>query len=129
MCMKQFILSLFTCMTVMLVQAQERIPVQVQATQQAEKENPLNLAPNDRAVIIYPNPSTGVFTVSLANVEARKVELRIMNVIGNEIFHETLTDNGGVFKKTVDLNSYAKGLYYVKLEADGFSTVRRVVVK
>lgn len=127
--MKQLVLSIFTCLTVLLVQAQERIPVQVQATQQAEKENSLNLAPNDKAVTIYPNPSTGVFTVSLANVEARKVELRIMNVIGNEIFHETLTDNDGTFKKTVDLKSYAKGLYYVKLEADGFSTVRRVVVK
>ena len=127
--MKQLILSLFTCMTVLLVQAQDRLPAQVQAAQQAEKQNPLNLASGDENVAIYPNPSTGVFTVSLKDLDARKVELRIMNVIGNEIFHETLTSSDAQFQKTVDLNRFAKGLYYVKIEADGYSTVRRVVVK
>ncbi|MFD3001350.1 T9SS type A sorting domain-containing protein [Pontibacter toksunensis] len=126
--MKQLILSLFTCMTVLMVQAQTRTPVQVQA-QQAEKENPLNLESGDEKVAIYPNPSTGIFTISLRNLDTRKVELRIMNVIGNEIFHETLTSGDAQFQKTVDLNRFAKGLYYVKLEADGYSTVRRVVVK
>ncbi|GAB3538803.1 hypothetical protein GCM10027443_34510 [Pontibacter brevis] len=116
-------------MTVLLVQGQTRTPVQVQAAQQVEKENPLNLASGDENVAIYPNPSTGVFTVSLKNLDSRTVDLRIMNVIGNEIFHETLTSTDAQFQKTVDLNRYAKGLYYVKLEADGYSTVRRVVVK
>lgn len=127
--MKQLILSLFTCMTVLMVQAQTRTPVQVQATPQAEQENPLNLSPGDEAVAIYPNPSTGIFTISLTNLDVRQVELRIMNVIGNEILHETLTSTDAQFQKTVDLSRYAKGLYYVKLEADGYSTVRRVVVK
>ncbi|MCJ8165452.1 T9SS type A sorting domain-containing protein [Pontibacter sp. E15-1] len=126
--MKHLILSLTICMTVLLAQAQERIPVQVQA-QQAEKENPLNLASSDEKIAIYPNPSNGVFTISVANLDARKVDLRIMNVIGNEILHETLVRTDAQFSKTIDLNRYAKGLYYVKLEADGYSTVRRVVVK
>lgn len=127
--MKHLILSLFTFMSVLMVQAQIRPPVQVQAAQQTEKENPLNLQSGDEKVAIYPNPSTGIFTISLTNLDTRKVELRIMNVIGNEIFHETLTSSDAQFQKTVDLNRYAKGLYYVKLEADGYSTVRRVVVK
>lgn len=128
--MKQLILSLFTCMTVLMVQAQTRTPVQVQVqAQQAEKENPLNLESGDEKVAIYPNPSTGIFTISLKGLDTRNVELRIMNVIGNEIFHETLTSSDAQFQKTVDLNRFAKGLYYVKLEADGYSTVRRVVVK
>lgn len=129
MYMKQFILSFFTCMSVLLVQAQVRTPAQMPAAQQEEKENPLNLEPSDGDVAIYPNPSTGVFTVSLKNLDSRKVDLRIMNVIGNEIFRETLTSTDAQFQKTIDLNRFAKGLYYVKLEADGFSTVRRVVVK
>ncbi|RDV15512.1 T9SS C-terminal target domain-containing protein [Pontibacter diazotrophicus] len=116
-------------MSVLMVQAQARTPAQVQAAQQAEKENPLNLASGNEDVAIYPNPSTGVFTVELNNLDTRKVELRIMNVIGNEILRETLTSDDVQFKKTVDLNSFAKGLYYVKIEADNYSTVRRVVVK
>lgn len=128
--MKQLVLSLFTCLSVLLAHAQDRPPVQVQAnTQQAEKQNPLNLESSDENIAIYPNPSNGVFTISVKNLEARTINLSIINVIGNEIFHETLTRSDAHFSRTVDLNSYAKGLYYVKLETDGYSTVRRVVVK
>ncbi|PRY04631.1 putative secreted protein (Por secretion system target) [Pontibacter ummariensis] len=126
--MKQFILLLFASLSVLLVQAQARNPVQVQASQQEERDKPLNLQ-RDEDVSIYPNPSNGVFTVSVSNLRASEVKLSIMNVIGNEIYSETLAGADAGVSKTVDLNRFAKGLYYVKLEADKFSTVRRVVVK
>ncbi|ARS36759.1 T9SS type A sorting domain-containing protein [Pontibacter actiniarum] len=126
--MKQFILSVFTCLSVLLVQAQAKPPVQVQAGQQTGQENPLGLEQNED-IAIYPNPSNGVFTISVSNLESQKVELRILNVIGNEIYHETLTRTEPKLTRTINLDRYAKGLYYVKLEADNYSAVRRVVVK
>lgn len=126
--MKQFILSLFTCLSVVMAQAQARTPVQVQENQQAQQENPLGLE-QEEDISIYPNPSNGVFTISVANLDTRKVELRILNVIGNEIYRETLILNEPKLSKTINLDRYAKGLYYVKLEADNYSAVRRVVVR
>ncbi|MFD1184581.1 T9SS type A sorting domain-containing protein [Pontibacter rugosus] len=126
--MKQIILSVFTCFSVLLVQAQAKAPAQVQVAQQTEQENPLGLK-QEEDVAIYPNPSNGVFTISIANLQAQKVELRILNVIGNEIHRETLTRTQPVLTRTINLDRYAKGLYYVKLEADDYSAVRRVVVK
>ncbi len=125
--MKQFILITFTCLTVLLVQAQVRPPVVGQAAQ-PEKALPADQQQN-QDVEIYPSPNTGIFTVSLANSEAKTAELRIMNVIGNEVYRETLVRNDAQFSKTVDLSRLAKGLYYVKLEADNYSVVRRVVIK
>ncbi|WP_266203330.1 T9SS type A sorting domain-containing protein [Pontibacter kalidii] len=128
--MKQIILSLFTCFTVLFVQAQAKAPVQVQETrQQAQADkNPLGLQ-QDEDVAIYPNPSNGVFTISVSNLEAQEVELTILNVIGNEIYRETIKRTEPKISKTINLDRHAKGLYYVKLEADNYSAVRRVVIK
>ncbi|WP_299759088.1 T9SS type A sorting domain-containing protein [uncultured Pontibacter sp.] len=126
--MKQIILSLFTCFAVLFVQAQTKPPVQVQATQQQTDKNPLGLV-QDEDVAIYPNPSNGVFTISVSNLEAQQLELTILNVIGNEIFRETLRREESKLTRTINLDRHAKGLYYVKLEADNYSAVRRVVIK
>ncbi|MBC5774296.1 T9SS type A sorting domain-containing protein [Pontibacter sp. KCTC 32443] len=124
--MKQIILTILVSISMLAAQAQEQ-----QTGQQAEKEKPLTVSQDDKDFTIYPNPSNGVFTVSLANMTAKRAELRIMNVIGNEIYHETLTRDNALLSTTVDLSRYskAKGLYYVKLETDNFSVVRRVIVK
>jgi hypothetical protein len=87
------------------------------------------LEQQEKEVAIYPNPNNGVFTISFANLQANQVDLRIINVIGNEIYHEVLTRSDIQTAKTVDLTRFAKGLYYVKIEADGYSSVRRIVVK
>ncbi len=124
--MKQLILTLIACTAVLFSQAQARAPIPGQVTQTEKAQVPEQ---DDKEVAIYPNPSNGVFTISIANLSAKKVELRILNVIGNEIHRETLTRADGQFSKTIDLSGKAKGLYYIKLETDSYSSVRRVVIK
>ncbi|MBF9251702.1 T9SS type A sorting domain-containing protein [Pontibacter sp. 172403-2] len=126
--MKQFILSVCMCMAVLTATAQARPPVVGQVTQ-ADKEKPLSVEQVDQDISIYPNPSEGIFTISVSNLSAHTADLRILNVIGNEILHEKLTRGEGQFAKTIDLSNLAKGLYYVKLETDNFSAVRRVIIK
>ncbi|WP_242926499.1 T9SS type A sorting domain-containing protein [Pontibacter vulgaris] len=123
--MKQLVLSLFASLTVLCAQAQVRGATVAHA--QSEKQQPADQL--EKEISIYPNPSNGVFTISLANLESKTAELRIINVIGNEILRETITRNDGQFSKEIDLNKFAKGLYYVKLEADNYSAIKRVVIK
>ncbi|NDK56796.1 T9SS type A sorting domain-containing protein [Pontibacter fetidus] len=124
--MKQIILTILVSVSMLAAQAQDQ-----PTGQHAEKEKTLTVSQDDKDFTIYPNPSNGVFTVSLANMNSKKADLRIMNVIGNEIYHETITRENALLSTTVDLSRYskAKGLYYVKLETDNFSVVRRVIVK
>ncbi|MCP2042688.1 T9SS type A sorting domain-containing protein [Pontibacter sp. HSC-36F09] len=122
--MKQIILTFFFFMTVLLADAQVRDPVPVQADTKSK-----SLEQQEKEVAIYPNPNNGVFTISFAQLNTQQVELRILNVIGNEVYHEVISRPDIHATKTVDLTRLAKGLYYVKIEADGYSSVRRVVVK
>ncbi|PKV66942.1 T9SS type A sorting domain-containing protein [Pontibacter ramchanderi] len=122
--MKQIILTLFFCVAVLLAQAQVREPAPVQTDPKSK-----SLEQQEKEVAIYPNPNNGVFTISFAQLDARQVELRILNVIGNEVHQEVISRPDIQTTKTIDLTRLAKGLYYVKIEADGYSSVRRVVVK
>ncbi|WP_076668935.1 T9SS type A sorting domain-containing protein [Pontibacter indicus] len=110
-------------MAVLLSHAQVREPAPGQG------DTKKSLEQQEKEVAIYPNPNNGVFTISFAQLNAHQVELRILNVIGNEVYQEVISRPDIQSTKTVDLTRLAKGLYYVKIEADGYSSVRRVVVK
>jgi hypothetical protein len=124
--MKQLILTLFTCFAITLAQAQVREATSGQTESRVKAQA---VEQQDREVSIYPNPNNGIFTVSFDNLDAQQVDLRVINVIGNEIYHEVIPRSEVQVTKTIDLNRFAKGLYYVKIETEKYSSVRRVVVK
>ena len=81
---------------------------------------------DEKSFLVYPNPSNGIIHISINGFEGRKMELRILNVIGTVIYRETITELNG--PKTLDLSKFASGLYYVKLEAENASAMRKLVI-
>ncbi|WP_210463238.1 MULTISPECIES: T9SS type A sorting domain-containing protein [Rufibacter] len=122
--MKHFILLFFICLTFFDTSAQVRtrpLPTEQKSEAKVDVE--------DQSMSVYPNPSTGVITISLAGFEGKKTDLRIMNVIGNVVYREVIQDPDTHYMKVLDLNKLSKGLYYVKLEAPAYSEVRKVILK
>jgi hypothetical protein len=87
-------------------------------------------APDNEAkrVVLYPNPSNGIVHLTLAGFKGKKTELRIMNVIGNVIYREIITEPDDRFTITIDLTKNANGLYYVKLQAEDFTELRKIII-
>lgn len=85
-------------------------------------------APDLKEVTVYPNPSNGIIHVTFTGFKGKKTELRVMNVIGNVVHREILSDLDDRETKTVDLSKYTNGLYYVKLQSDDFSQIRKVIL-
>lgn len=83
----------------------------------------------DKNVFVYPNPSTGIVHIDINGFNGRKTELRILNVIGSVIYRESLMELTGRFTKTLDMSNFASGLYYVKLESDNASEMRKLVIR
>lgn len=79
--------------------------------------------------MLYPNPSTGVVHISVTGFEGRKTELRVLNVIGTVVYRETITELDNRFTRTVDLSRFASGLYYVKIDGDNTSVMRKLVIR
>lgn len=82
---------------------------------------------DEKSFLVYPNPSNGIVHIAINGFEGRKMELRILNVIGTVIYRESITELNG--SKTLDLSKFATGLYYVKLEADNASEMRKLVIR
>jgi hypothetical protein len=83
----------------------------------------------EKNVLVYPNPSTGVVHVAVSGFEGRKTELRVLNVIGTVVYRESITELDNRFTRTLDLSRFASGLYYVKIDADNNSVMRKLVIR
>jgi hypothetical protein len=84
---------------------------------------------DDKTLLVYPNPSTGIVHLTINNLQGKKVELSISNVIGSVMYRETLTEMNDRYTKMLDLSKFANGLYYVRLEADNTSQMTKLVIR
>lgn len=84
---------------------------------------------DDKTLLVYPNPSTGIVHLTINNLPGKKVELSVLNVIGSVMFRETVTELNDRYSKTLDLSKFANGLYYVRLEADNTSQMCKLVIR
>ncbi len=127
--MKKYLL--FVCLYASLfvvAWAQTGIPGEIPRVRQ--QAGPVTNRPIDspeKTVTVFPNPSNGIVYVSLTGFKGKRTELRVINVIGNLVHREFLTDDET--NKKLDLTKFASGLYYVKLESDDFSEIRKVILK
>jgi hypothetical protein len=85
--------------------------------------------PEEMNLTVYPNPTSGIVNLSLSGFSGKKTSLSIVNVIGTVIYHETLQHVDGRYNKTIDLSKSAHGLYYVKLEAEDYNEIRKIILK
>jgi hypothetical protein len=75
---------------------------------------------------IYPNPSTGSFTLELNAND--KVSVRVMNIVGELVYQTEQMDVNGFFVKTINLNNLSDGVYYLRLEGDTFNKTEKIVI-
>jgi len=66
---------------------------------------------------LYPNPSKGQFTIKTTGLTGNDLELKIYNVLGQQVFSQTQTieNNGEV---NVHASGLSSGLYMIELQKD-----------
>ena len=120
------LLRVFSLFTLLAVGLPSGLSV---AHAQAAATKPTSKPAEEKALLVFPNPSTGIVHIAINGFEGRKLELRVLNVIGTVMYRETLTELNERYTRTLDLSKFANGLYYVKLEADNASEMRKLVIR
>ena len=67
---------------------------------------------------VYPNPSRDVFNISFVSEEKQNLRVRILNVIGEEVYKEDLQQFIGEYVKSINLEQYNKAIYFLEIETD-----------
>ena len=85
---------------------------------------------NDTHFEIYPNPSTGSFIVELFLPEAKIVEQRVLNVLGQVVWVAVPEMGAGKLRRQIDLGTAAmSGIYFLETRLDGRAFLRKIEVR
>ncbi len=77
----------------------------------------------ENEVSIYPNPGTGLFTVS--SKSAKDANLKISNVLGEMVYQVQLQKNKAAL---IDLSLQPKGIYVLRIEEEGKRFLNKKIV-
>lgn len=68
---------------------------------------------------VFPNPTQGVFTLSVSLKEKQEVTIRVFNMQGQLVISQHISNfAGGTLTKELDLSGYPKGIYHLELSTD-----------
>lgn len=79
------------------------------------------------AVQVYPNPNNGSFTIEF-DPQATPKALRVLNVLGQEVWKEERSQYTGKSMVAVDLLGQPNGLYLVEVQSEEGSSFQRLVL-
>ncbi len=81
------------------------------------------LSVNSEQLSIYPNPTSGQFTISL-NSNQNGCTVEVYNVMGEKIYQSVLYNS----QNSIDLNIQPAGMYFIYLKSEAGIQVEKLVV-
>ncbi|HZX62437.1 MAG TPA: C25 family cysteine peptidase [Bacteroidales bacterium] len=83
---------------------------------------------NEFGAEIYPNPNSGKFTIVLRG-NGKNISIRILNTLGSLVYTEKNVMVTGMFTRNIDLSTLSEGVYFLKVETDVGTLVRKLVIR
>ena len=76
---------------------------------------------------IYPNPSPGIFTVSIKGLQT--ATLTLFNIQGQRIYMQPVESVDGSIEKRVDLSGFSQGIYYIQVSTEQTSEIKKIIIE
>ena len=85
------------------------------------------IANSQQPIDIFPNPATNSVTISIDNSQftIHNSQLSLLDLYGRAAYNNHVDRN----EVTIDVSNLPKGIYLVKLETDGNSVVKKLIIK
>lgn len=78
---------------------------------------------------VYPNPTNGPIAISYEATDPTQVmNLKIYNLIGQEMYKESFAPASGIRKVELQLDDYPKGIYMIEISDGQKKRIKRISV-
>lgn len=78
----------------------------------------------DKSVDVFPNPSTGIFTINARSNQ--EMQIYIYDLLGNCLMSNSCRSKE---KPQIDLKNQSKGIYFMEILSDGERVVKKIVLQ
>jgi len=69
----------------------------------------------DGSVLIYPNPTSGSFTLSYLNTDNSETTINLYNLVGQVVLSRTVSQVSGLNTVDFNISTYSQGIYMIGL--------------
>ncbi|MBK9223802.1 MAG: T9SS type A sorting domain-containing protein [Flavobacterium sp.] len=91
---------------------------------------PLSVVQNEfKSIAVYPNPVENSLNIQLTSDEDLKVDLSIYDMQGREVKKHEFKDNSYILSTSLDLASFASGVYFLKINQGAKYYTQKINVK
>jgi len=78
---------------------------------------------------LYPNPSTGKFTIELKSARATEANIHVSNLVGRRVYSERIAIGHSSYSQTIDLSHLDNGMYILSIESPEANVFRKLVIR
>jgi tRNA-binding EMAP/Myf-like protein len=84
---------------------------------------------NGNAIIVYPNPNSGNFGITLYSAKEASLRIELSDAIGQTVFADVMKVNVGENKIAIADKNLAKGIYLLKVDIGENRYLNKVIVQ
>jgi hypothetical protein len=81
----------------------------------------------ESSISLLPNPASANVALTVNGAE-KPVTVKIYNVIGSVVAQYQFSETGGTIVKNITLDNFASGTYLVKVESNGKTAIKRLII-
>jgi PKD repeat protein len=81
----------------------------------------------EKQLIIYPNPSSGLYKINFANELMGSVDIKVYNIVGELILQQKGVKNQFNFEHSFNLENTAKGVYIAQIAIGNIEVRKRII--
>ncbi|MBN2613271.1 MAG: T9SS type A sorting domain-containing protein [Bacteroidales bacterium] len=79
-------------------------------------------------VKLFPNPTSGAFTLSIEQVKSSEFAISIISLSGTKVFETIVKPTGNTLTTDIDISNLARGCYFLRITGNRESIIRQIVL-